>query len=144
MYTSKDFGDLKRQVTVRAEIKNGEQVTALAEQYLEESGANMKFISQVCIAIDEIYSNIANYAYKDHNGDITVVLEVDKERVFRLLFEDSGVPFNPLDTSEPDTTLSVEDRQIGGLGIFIVKQTMDNVEYSYQDNKNLLLLTKKL
>jgi len=144
MLTSKDFCDSKREVTVDAEVKNGAIVTGMAEEYLSEKNVNFKIVSQVCIAIDEIYSNIANYAYKDHNGKITVVLDVDSNNVLRLLFEDSGIPFNPLEKSDPDINLSVEERGIGGLGIFIVKQTMDEVEYAYQNNQNLLLLTKKL
>lgn len=144
MLTSKDFGPTKRDITVRAEVKNGAQVTALAEEYLGEKNVSFKIISQVCIAIDEIYSNIANYAYNNHEGDITVVLDVDDNNVLSLLFEDTGKPFNPLEKDDPDINLSVEERGIGGLGIFIVKQTMDDVQYAYQDNMNILLLTKKL
>lgn len=142
--SNESFGDFKRVITVRAEVKNCEVITGTIEEYLLDKNVGFKYVSQICIAIDEIYSNIANYAYNNHDGDITVTFEVDENNKFRLLFEDQGIKFNPLEKSDPNINLSLEDRDVGGLGIFIVKQTMDSVEYSYENNTNKLLLEKNL
>ena len=98
---------------------------------------------QLDIAIDEIFGNIVNYAYTPEVGKVTVRLAVDEKTLTAsLTLIDSGVPYNPLEKDDPDTTLSAEDRKIGGLGIFLVKKSMDDMRYEYKDGKNILTLVK--
>ena len=100
---------------------------------------------QLMICCDEIFTNIASYAYQDNNGSITVVVEfVPETQSLRIIFSDSGTAFNPLEISEPDTSSALSERKIGGLGMFMVKKMMDSVEYCRQDGKNILTLTKCL
>ena len=100
---------------------------------------------QIDLAIDELFGNIANYAYNPETGDATVRLEVEEDPLSVIItFSDNGKPFNPLEAKEPDTTLSAEERQIGGLGIFIVKKYMDMIDYDYRDGQNILRIKKVL
>ena len=100
---------------------------------------------QLMICCDEIFTNIASYAYTDGNGSVTVTVEfVSETKSLRIIFSDSGIAFNPLEISEPDTSSALTERKIGGLGMFMVKKMMDSVEYCRQDGKNILTLTKCL
>ena len=95
--------------------------------------------------VDEVFSNIAMYAYEPAQGDATIRVEIDRNaRVVSITFFDSGIPFNPMDREEPDTSLSVEEREIGGLGIFIVRKSMDEIFYEYKNGQNILCIKKKL
>lgn len=140
----KRFSNAKEVVDTVAANDKVTLVTNVAEQYLEQKGIGFKIISQVCVVIDEIFSNIANYAYKEDKGPVKVIIDIDSNNVFRLLFVDGGKRFNPLEKEDPNIAASAEERDIGGLGIFIVKNLMDNVEYFYQNNLNILLLSKQL
>ena len=100
---------------------------------------------QFDVAIDEIFSNIARYAYAPGVGPVTVRFETQAEpKAAMLTFIDKGKPFDPLQAKEPDITASAEDRPVGGLGIFLVKKTMDEVTYEYRDGQNILRLKKLL
>ena len=100
---------------------------------------------QLMICCDEIFTNIASYAYQDGNGSVTVTVEfVSETKSLRIIFSDSGTAFNPLEISEPDTSSALSERKVGGLGMFMVKKMMDSVEYCRQDGKNILTLTKCL
>ena len=100
---------------------------------------------QVKICVEEIFVNIAHYAYEDGKGDALIGISYDeKEHAMKFSFEDSGIPYNPLEKEDPDITLTAEERGIGGLGIFICKKTMDDIQYEYANNKNILKMTKRL
>ena len=100
---------------------------------------------QLMICCDEIFTNIASYAYLDGNGSVEITTEfVAETQSLRIIFSDSGTAFNPLEISEPDTSSALSERKIGGLGMFMVKKMMDSVEYCRQDGKNILTLTKCL
>ena len=100
---------------------------------------------QLMICCDEIFTNIASYAYLDGNGSVEITIEfVAETQSLRIIFSDSGTAFNPLEISEPDTSSALSERKIGGLGMFMVKKMMDSVEYCRQDGKNILTLTKCL
>lgn len=116
-----------------------DEVTSFVEQELEAADISMKVIAQLNIAVDEIFSNIARYSGAN---DATVGVTVD-EGLVTLRFADNGRPYDPTEKPDPDTTLSVEERDIGGLGIFMVKKSMDTVDYEYNDGLNILTLTKK-
>ena len=97
------------------------------------------------MAIDEIASNIAQYAYEDKTGPLTVRFAFEEDtRTVTLTFLDKGMPYNPLEKTDPDVSLAAEDRPTGGLGIFLVKKTMDQVAYAYKFNQNILTLQKKI
>lgn len=121
------------------------EVMAFTENCLESFGCAMKSTMAICIAVEEIFVNIASYAYSDGNGSASLCFGFDEgERLMTLEVKDEGVPFNPLEREEPDITLSAADREIGGLGIFITKKTMDSVSYRFENGKNILTMTKKI
>ena len=121
------------------------EVMAFTEECLEAFECPMKNSMAICVVVEEIFINIANYAYSDGNGNASLSFGFDKnERIMTLVIKDNGIPFNPLEKAEPDITLSADDREIGGLGIFITKKTMDTVCYSYENGQNVLTMTKKI
>ena len=135
----------ERSIELGASIENVEKVTAFVEEALESVNAPVKVVTQIDVAIDEIFSNIANYAYGSATGKARVAFKPNKEKTeITLTFTDWGMAFNPLERETPDTTSSAEDKAIGGLGIFIVRKTMDDVIYERKDGKNILTLIKKL
>ena len=98
---------------------------------------------QIDIAIDELFGNIAQYAYNPETGDATVRVEVVKNPLSVVItFIDNGIPYDPLKKADPDTTLSAEEREIGGLGIYMVKKSMDEIAYEYKDGQNILTIKK--
>ena len=121
------------------------EVLGFVEETLEGYGCAMKVQMAICIAIEEVFVNVANYAYETKEGTVTLELAFDEAaRIVTFRVSDEGVPFDPLQKEDPDVTLSMEERQIGGLGIFIVKKTMDTLRYDHQDGKNILSMTKKI
>ena len=99
---------------------------------------------QIDIAVEEIFVNIANYAYGDNVGIVMIRSKVSAEPYsITITFIDNGVSYDPLSKPDPDVTLSAEDRQIGGLGIYMVKKNMDSIDYQYLDGQNILTLTKR-
>ena len=136
---------MKRELTLPAIVENIETATDFVNEYLEEVGAPMKTQMQIAVVIDEIFSNIAYYAYVLSEGDVTVGVGFDEEtHTIVLSFADSGMKYNPLQKDDPDVTLSVEERQIGGMGIFMVKKLMDKVSYEYVEGRNVLTLWKNI
>ena len=128
-----------------AKTESLSDVLAFIEQILETFGCSMKLQIAICVAIEEVFVNVAHYAYKDGNGNVEFNISFDEEtRLVTFKMTDSGVPFDPLKKEDPDISLSAEERNIGGLGIFITKKTMDNVSYAYENGKNILTMTKKI
>ena len=112
---------------------------------LDEIDCPMKSKIQIHIVIDEIFGNICHYAYKDSVGTVTVSVEFQNTpKAICLTFTDNGIPYNPLETEDPDITLSSEERNIGGLGIYLVKRNMDEIKYEYINKQNRLWMEKKL
>ena len=133
----------KVEIVVDATRENVEVVTEFIDKQLSDRNVERRLIAKTNVAIDELYSNIAQYAYDGVKGKITVQVGLS-DSSFSITFIDSGKPFNPLEKEDPDVSLGAEDRGIGGLGIFIVKNTMDDVHYEYTDNKNILTIVKNL
>ena len=131
-------------LTVEATKENLIAVNEFVETNLEKIDCPMKIMMQICVAVEEIYINIASYAYGEGTGQAEILLDTDTKGQGALTFMDSGVPYNPLAREDPDITLSAEERGIGGLGIFMVKKSMDDVKYRYEDGKNILTLIKKI
>lgn len=138
-------GATVKEMTVEATVANIEKVTDFVNEQLEEVGCSMKTQTQIDIAIDELFGNIAHYAYDPNVGPATVRVEVPKEPLSVVItFIDNGVPYDPLKKADPDITLSAEEREVGGLGIFLVKKTMDDVSYEYKNGQNILRIKKTL
>ena len=103
----------------------------------------MKLSMQISVCVEEIFTNIARYAYSEKEEDVTLGISYSEDELI-MRFTDHGMPFDPLMKKDPDVTLSAEERDIGGLGIFIVKKTMDDVHYEYKNGKNILTIRKKI
>jgi len=131
-----------KELIVEAILENLDTVTDFINAELEEIDCPMKLQMQIAVAVEEIFVNIANYAYNPEVGGVTIRISVGDE--VTIEFEDKGKPYNPLEKDDPDITLSAEERDIGGLGIFMVKKSMDAVEYRHADNKNLLIIRKQI
>lgn len=134
-----------KSITAEAKIENIALVTDFVNSILEKNECSMKVQMEIDIVIDEIFSNIAYYAYAPGSGEATVQVEIeDSPKRLELFFIDRGIPYNPLENKDPDVTLDIEERKIGGLGIFLVKEMMDEVLYEYVDGQNILKLIKDL
>ena len=121
------------------------ELIAFVEEKLEEYECPMKSTMAICVAIEEVFVNVAHYAYGEGEGDVYFTVDFEPEsRTVTFVMEDEGTPFDPLAKPDPDITLSAEERQIGGLGIFITKKTMDSVTYAYENGKNILTMIKKI
>ena len=132
-----------KELTIAATVENIEVVTDFVNQQLEELACPMKAQMQIDIAIDELLSNIAHYSYNPEIGQATVRVEVmENPLAVYITFIDNGVPYDPLSKEDPDLTLSAEERQIGGLGIYLVKKSMDEITYEYKDGQNILSIKK--
>ena len=134
-----------KSITVEAKIENVDKVTEFVNEVLEDKECPLKVQMQLDVAIDEIFGNIAYYAYGKGRGNATIQIEMeDNPPKITLTFIDQGIPYNPLESKDPDITLDIEDREIGGLGIFLVKKTMDELYYEYVDGQNILTMKKEL
>ena len=134
-----------KEITVDAMIENMNTVTAFVDDFLDQIACPMKSRIQINIVIDEIFGTICHYAYKDSLGAVTVRVESgNTPKAVFLTFTDNGIPYNPLDTEDPDITLSSEERKIGGLGIYLVKKNMDEMKYEYVNQQNRLWMEKRL
>ncbi len=133
-----------KELVLEATVGNLETVIAFAEKEMQAMGCPVKVQTQISIAIDELFGNIAHYTYCPGTGNAVVRVEKQQEpQAVTITFIDEGKPYDPLSREEPDVTLSARERQIGGLGIYMVKKSMDHVSYEYRDGKNILKICKK-
>ena len=131
--------------TFPAKVEALSDVLGFVDQTLESFECPMKIQTAVCVAIEEVFVNVAHYAYGDGEGDMTLGIGFDAEsREITFVMTDKGTPFDPLKKPDPDITLSAEEREIGGLGIFIAKKTMDTITYAYENGENVLTMIKKI
>lgn len=131
-----------KEISLDAVINNLNAVLDFVDTELIDHGCDIRVQTQINIAIEEVFVNIANYAYKSEIGRATIRVAVDDEIVIE--FEDGGIPYNPLEKMDPDINKPIEEREIGGLGIFMVKNIMDSIEYKNIDNKNILTIRKNV
>ena len=132
----------KRHVLVlEAKRDNLPVIAAFIEEQLDGQGISEKEIFEVGLAVDEACSNIILHGYGEEGGRIEIELAVSPDRVTVSLM-DSGEPFNPLTVEPPDLCDDVDQRKVGGLGVFIIKKTMDEVGYEYRNGRNVLSITK--
>ena len=130
-------------ITAEAKVENIDVVTNFVNDILEENCCPMKIQMQIDVVIDEIFGNISYYAYGADGGKASVQAGIEKGMIV-LVFIDQGIPYNPLENKDPDITLNLEEREIGGLGIYMVKKIMDEVSYEYMDGQNILRMRKSL
>ncbi|MBQ8305395.1 MAG: ATP-binding protein [Blautia sp.] len=140
-----------RELTIEAKKENLDKVMAFLESRLEELNCTPKAQIQISVAMEEIFVNVASYAYqhlkniKEGPGMVSIRVEdTEDPRSVAVTFEDSGIPFDPLSRQDPDVSLPAEERGIGGLGIYMVKKSMDHVHYEYKDGKNIMTFRKDL
>ena len=144
-YYGAEIGKSARERTVEASTENLSEVTAFIDELLEQADCPMKTRMQIELAAEEIFVNIAHYAYAPEKGDATIRVELTEEpKEARITFIDRGRPYDPLQKTDPDVTLSAEERSIGGLGVFMTKKVMDDVSYEYRSGQNILTLKKIL
>ena len=132
-----------KELTLTAETKNLNQVLDFVNGLLEEKNCSMKEVYELDIAVEELFVNIAHYAYTSGKGDTTIRVSFE-EGMAVITFIDGGFPYNPWAREDPDVTLSAEEREIGGLGIYMVKNSMDEVDYMYKDGKNIVTIKKTI
>ena len=142
-FTGEGVNNVK-EITLEALTENIGRVTEFIDMELEAIGCPFKAQTQIDVAVDELFANIAHYAYGAAGGSATIQFEADDAGCVTVTFIDRGMPFNPLLNKDPDTTLSAEERKIGGLGIFLVKKTMDDMIYEYKDGQNILKIKKNI
>lgn len=132
--------------TFEATDENMDGVNEFIHGMLPENTA-FGTLNQLDLAVEELYVNIAHYAYAPKTGPVEIscgLEESGEKKILQITFKDQGKPFDPLAKKDPDITLSAEERDIGGLGIFLTKKFMDSVEYEYKDESNILTIRKTL
>jgi len=133
------------ELKISAQVEKLNEVLAFVDERLERYDCPIKIQTQIDIAVEEIFVNIANYAYTPETGDAIIKIGISEDPLeVTISFADSGVPYDPLAKEDPDITLPAEKRPIGGLGIYMVKKSMDNVEYEHKDGMNIFVIRKKL
>ena len=144
-YKPKEGGAYMTNQTFPANTEALPDILGFVEETLEGYGCPMKLQMSLCVAIEEVFVNIANYAYTGGEGHVTLGIGFDApDGTITFRMTDQGIPFDPLKKPDPDITLSAEDRDVGGLGIFITKKTMDCVTYTYENKQNILTMIKKI
>jgi anti-sigma regulatory factor (Ser/Thr protein kinase) len=130
------------EITIPACVDRLVNVLGFLENAMRDAGLDEKQQNKVNVAVEEIFVNIAHYAYPSSEGDVKVCVSADADKII-IKFKDAGTPYNPLAKPDPDTSLSADEREIGGLGILMVKRMMDEVSYEYGDRQNILTIVKK-
>ena len=144
-YKPKEGGERMMNRTFPAKAESLSDVLDFVGHMLESFDCSMKIQTAICVAIEEIFINVAYYAYPEGVGDVTLQIGFEEgSRTITFRMADKGLPFDPLKKPDPDITLSAEDREIGGLGILIAKKTMDSITYAYENGENILTMVKKI
>ena len=131
---------IRREIKIEAQCDKLNTLQDILREDLEKMGCPMDRQMTLEICVEEVFVNIASYAYGEETGEAFILEEIRPNDIM-LCFKDRGIPYNPLEKEDPDTTLSVEERKIGGLGVYMVKTMMDSVSYEYRDNCNCLTMT---
>ena len=125
-----------------ADINELAPVTVFLEEELDKAEASPKIMVTFAVALEELFVNVAHYAYPNSKGTVKIGIDTSGDSIVVQL-TDSGIPFNPVAMPDPDITESAEERKIGGLGIYMVKKSMDSMTYEYKDNQNILTISKR-
>ena len=130
-------------LTIEAATENLQQVIDFATELLEAHDCPMKVVMQMELVIEEIFVNVSSYAYRPDVGNVTICVDfAENPSAVKMTFIDGGKPYNPLERPDPDTTLDIDEREIGGLGIFLVKKNVNDISYEHADGKNILRVKK--
>lgn len=133
------------EIDIPARADRLDEVLEFVDAQLEETGCPVKVKMQLALAVEEIFVNIARYAYGSKKGKAVIRAEVSEApSQITVTFTDQGEPYDPLSRDDPDITLTAEERKVGGLGIYLVKKNVDQVSYRYQEGKNILTIKKSL
>ena len=133
------------ELIVEAKLDNLAQVLQFVDSRLEEEDCPIGLQMKIDVAVEELFVNVASYAYAPDSGSVAVRMEVEEDpKTVVITFADHGVPYDPLAKEDPDVTLSINDREIGGLGIFMVKKSMDDMIYAYENGQNVLTIRKRI
>ncbi len=130
-----------KQIKAKAEMSNFQSFIGFVEDALESIDLPQKYIFSLMTVTEEIIVNIIHYAYKNESGDLEIDFESDG-KIVRFTFKDKGIPFNPLEKSDVDTNLQAHEREIGGLGIHMIKSMTDNIYYEYEKEQNVFIIEK--
>ena len=132
------------ELTLEAKKENLDEALDFVHQALDESQCSPESLMQLDLAVEELFVNIAQYAYCPKSGTVKILTEFHPElSEITITFIDKGIPYNPLSKKDPDMTLAVDKRPIGGLGIYIAKKIMDRLSYQYKDGQNIMQISKK-
>lgn len=145
-YVGKEKEEMQQDKTklhLPAKIEHLDQVLDFVNAHLEAQNCEEKVKLELDIAVEELFVNVAMYAYQPAEGDITIQVSIERDTA-EIAFIDTGKPYNPWERENPDTTLSAEERSIGGLGIYMVKMSMDEVAYAYENEQNITTIRKKI
>lgn len=135
----------EKELKYEAILTNLTALMSEIDSVLDQFDCSVKLQTQVDVSVDEIFTNICSYAYPSGTGSVVILIKVYEEpEQIAICFTDEGIPYNPIEKEEPDVTLSADERPIGGLGIFMVKRMMDEMNYEYSEGKNVLTLLKRL
>lgn len=132
---------MREEKIFKAEISEFESANDYLNEFLEKNACPMKVAINVSVAFEELFVNVASYAYPEGNGDVKVTLAIEDNKVYVTL-TDRGIEYNPLLKEDPDVSLDADERPIGGLGIFMVKKMMDDIFYEYADGENRITFAK--
>ena len=135
-------GNSVKKMKIQAVVKNLSDILNFVNRELEKKNCSPEIQDMIDVAVEEIFVNIAHYAYEPDTGDVIMSVSVADKAV--IIFEDTGKPYNPIECADPDLDKEISDREIGGLGIYLVKKLVDSIEYSRVDNKNILTIIKNL
>ncbi|MBP5305987.1 MAG: ATP-binding protein [Lachnospiraceae bacterium] len=137
------MGDVFKEIEVAADVNELDKVISFLEENLEDAGASMKAITQINVSAEEIFVNIASYAYSEDGGKAKISLKIEEDPKNAVIkFTDSGVFFDPLSHTDPDASRAGDVDAVGGFGILMVKKAMDEVSYEYKDGQNVLTIKK--
>ena len=136
---------MKEELVIEAVVENLDTVNLFVHKFIERFEVSKRTLMQLDLIVEEIFVNIASYAYVPNTGSVKILVEAKEEPItVSLTLIDSGVPYNPLEKYDPDVNLSADDRQIGGLGIFLTKKLVNDISYQYLDGQNILKIEKDL
>jgi len=128
-------------ITLKAEVRELDALLDWVGGLLDEGGCPGRACNQVAVVTEELFVNIASYAYGSGGGQARITFRLE-DGLLVMRFEDTGIPFNPLEYQTPDLTAAVEDRKVGGLGIYLTRKWMDTMSYERRDGRNILTVTK--
>ncbi len=139
---SGESGLAKKEIRIEAENENLQKIMECIEEDIRDLPEEQAI--PIKVAIEEIFVNIASYAYPPRKGKVKIIIETtaEPERKISITFIDDGVPYDPLAREDPDLDMELMDRKVGGLGVYMVKESMDETFYEYKDGENILKIVK--